>query len=165
MGVSRFGPPLDFASWYEQRYRPLHAALVAAVGDADVARDAADEAFARALQRWARVGAMESPEGWVWVVARNHARRSARRRARDRAPVRQAEAGPGADIGVDLWDAVERLPRRERELVALRYILGLREVDIAGLLGLAPGTVSRSLHDARQRLRHALTDADTEGNR
>ena len=158
---------IDFGAWYHDRYRPLHASLLAFFGDRELATEAADEAFARALQHWRRVGAMESPDGWVWVVARNVGRRLARRRARERAAVVGGTRGDGppADVGVELWDAVERLPARERELVALRYVLDLGEVDIARTLGLAPGTVARSLHDARGRLRVALSDPETEESR
>ncbi len=38
--------------------------------------------------------------------------------------------------------AVARLPRRQREVLALRYYLDLSEQEIAGILGVARGTVS-----------------------
>ena len=48
------------------------------------------------------------------------------------------------------------LPKRERELVALRYVGGLTEPEIAHALGIATGTVSRGLHDARAHLQLML---------
>jgi len=60
------------------------------------------------------------------------------------------------DTDPDLWEAVRGLPRRERELVALRYVGGLTEPEIAATLGLAAGTVARGLHDARARLHRTL---------
>ena len=46
----------------------------------------------------------------------------------------------------------------ERTAIALRYVSGLRESDIADVLGVAPGTVARTLHDARQRLAERLAE-------
>ena len=48
------------------------------------------------------------------------------------------------------------LPKRERELIALRYVAGLTEAQIASTLGIAPGTVARGLHDAAARLHTML---------
>ena len=49
-----------------------------------------------------------------------------------------------------------RAPGRERELIALRYVAGLTEKQIAATLGVAPGTVARGLHDARAHLHSML---------
>ncbi len=59
-------------------------------GERGRAEDAAQEAFARALRRWSRVGPMDRPATWVYVVAVNVLRRSFR--VDDRA----AESVPGS---------------------------------------------------------------------
>jgi RNA polymerase sigma factor (sigma-70 family) len=59
-------------------------------------------------------------------------------------------------MAIDVWDAVSRLPRRQREVIALRYLAALSEREVAQTLGIAPGTVARSLHDARRTLAQAL---------
>ncbi len=150
--------PVDdngFAEWYREQYRRVFASVLLVSGDHAAVADAVDEAFARALERWARVSAMDSPIGWTFTVARNQLRRSARRRARER------ELAPApavaAEVDVALWATVRSLPNRERELVALRYIAGLTESQIASTLGIAPGTVARGLHDARAHLHSMLT--------
>jgi RNA polymerase sigma factor (sigma-70 family) len=38
-------------------------------------------------------------------------------------------------------DALASLPRRRREVLVLRYYLGLSEAEIAAVLGISPGTV------------------------
>ena len=53
---------------------------------------------------------------------------------------------------------VRRLPRRQREIVVLRYLLDLREREIAEVLGIRRGTVSRSLAAAHETLRGWLSD-------
>jgi len=151
----------DFAAWYDANYRRLVATMHVVTGDRSAAIEAVDEACARAFERWSRVRRMQSPEGWTWIVARN-AFRTTRRSERERAAahhrslVQEHAAPPAMDI--EVWDAVQRLPRRQREVVALRYLAGLREREIAELLSIAPGTVASTLHDARGVLAATLRD-------
>ncbi len=70
----------DFEGWYEQEHPRVLAACCALGGNVGVAREATDEAFVRALERWSKVGEMAAPGGWVQVVALNQLWRSLRRR-------------------------------------------------------------------------------------
>ena len=142
-----------FEDWYREQYRRVFASVLLVSGDRAAVADAVDEAFARALERWSRVRAMGSPVGWTFVVARNQLRRAARRHARERA--RESGDVGTVDVDVALWTTVASLPKREREVVALRYVAGLTEREVAATLGIAPGTVARTLHDARAHL-HAM---------
>jgi RNA polymerase sigma-70 factor (ECF subfamily) len=142
-----------FAEWYQEQYRLVFASVLLVSGEHGATADAVDEAFARAWERWPRVRAMDAPAGWTFTVARNLLRRSARRRAREAALA--APVAPEPEIDIALWQTVRSLPNRERELIALRYVAGLTEPDIASTLGIAPGTVARGLHDARAHL-HAM---------
>jgi RNA polymerase sigma-70 factor, ECF subfamily len=154
----------EFDAWYRAHYRRIFASLLLVCGDRDACADAVDEAFARAYERWPRVRRMQSPEGWTWVVARNafrSTRRSDRRRAAASRLVVDTAERP-VQLSVEVWDAVQRLPGREREVIALRYLAGLRERDIAAALRIAPGTVARALHDARAHLADSLGEAEVE---
>ncbi len=73
---------------------------------------------------------------------------------RERELTASSEVAP--EIDVALWETIRSLPKRERELIALRYVARLTEPEIASTLGIAPGTVARGLHDARERLRSML---------
>ena len=66
---------LDFDEWCRAEWPRLVASLAMMCGDREQARELAAEAFARALARWPRVGAMESPGGWTYKVAVNLLRR------------------------------------------------------------------------------------------
>jgi RNA polymerase sigma-70 factor (ECF subfamily) len=144
----------DFEAWYEDHYRRVYASVLLVSGDRAATADVVDEAFARAWERWSRVRAMASPVGWTFTVARNELRRAGRRRARERELAPPSEVAP--EIDVALWQTMRSLPKRERELIALRYVARLTEPEIASTLGIAPGTVARGLHDARDRLRSML---------
>jgi RNA polymerase sigma factor (sigma-70 family) len=143
-----------FEEWYREQYRRVFASVLIVSGNRAATADAVDEAFARALERWPRVRTMASPVGWTFTVARNLLRRAARRSARERTI--DIGAGSAPEIDVALWEVVRSLPKRERELVALRYVAGLTEPEIAATLGIAKGTVSRGLHDARAHLHSML---------
>lgn len=164
----------DFASWYAATAPGVTRSVTAAVGDPLLGREATAEAYARAYERWGRVAAMESPEGWVHRVAVNLCRRSWRQRSLEsRALARvlpAALAGPGAggepgEHHDDVYRAVRALPDRMRTAVRLRYWDDLTERQVAERMGVAPGTVSALLSGARARLRGALDTTAREGGR
>ena len=107
--------------------------------------DAVDEAFARALERWPRVRTMDSPIGWTFTVARNLLRRAAR--SGRRVTFGRGHREPTPEIDMALWDTVRSLPKRERELIALRYVADLTEPEIATTLA-SPRDRRAWLHDA-----------------
>ena len=148
-----------FVDWYGAEHARLVSALALVTGDGDVAREATDEAFARALERWSRVGRMASPSGWAYRVALNDARRRLRRRSLERALPLHRVAPHSVEIQPtdhELWAAVSGLPQRQRTAVALRYVADLGERDIAGVMRISPGTVAATLNAARKRLATTL---------
>ncbi len=156
---------VDFASWYRREHPRLASTLVVVAGDVGTAAEAADEAFARAYERWDRVGVMASPGGWAYRTALNVLHRR-RRRARLEAVLLRRHGGGGkldsfavpADWSPEVWDALRSLPIRERTAVALRYVADLPTQAIAEAMGVAPGTVGSTLHAARRNLAAALGD-------
>ena len=67
-----------------------------------------------------------------------------------------------------LVQALLRLPRRQREAVALRYLVDLPEREVASVLGLSTGTVKTHLHRGLAALRTVLgpesLGGDTDGS-
>ena len=62
----------------------------------------------------------------------------------------------------ELWAIVGVLPRRQREVVVLRYIADFPEADIASALGISRSTVSSTLADAHRRLGSLLDEGEDE---
>lgn len=152
-----------FDTWYRAEHPRVLAALSVVARDPDLAQEVAAEAFARALQRWERVGAMDSPGGWTYRVALNLLRRRARRAALERRLL--PRLAPPSTItvpayAVEVWQVVTGLAPRMRTAVALRYLGGLTEAEVADVMGIAPGTVAATLHQARRQLAPLLA-ADT----
>ena len=147
--------PRSFEPWYRDEFPRVVRALFLIGRDRDLAIDAASEAFARALERWGQVGVMASPTGWTYTVGLNVLRRTLRRRHLEGRLIRR-HAQPhtlSLDSQVELWDALSRLPLRERTAVVLHYFLDLRQDEVARMMGVAPGTVAAALHSARAKLR------------
>ena len=146
--------PVDPAQFCEDVRGRLVAALVLYTGDRHVAEELAQEALARAWERWDTVGAMSSPEGWTFRTARNLAvsrwrRRGIERRARGRTvPVVVDPAE-----GIAIRDAVAGLPECQRATIVARFYLGLSVAETAEHLGCAEGTVKAATSQALDRLR------------
>lgn len=153
-----------FEAWYQRNHPLVLSSLTVIAGSIDVASEATDEAFARACERWERVGEMDSSGGWVYQTGLNVLRR---RRRRSHTELRLLGRAQGTRTqmpdgwSVEVLDAVRSLPRRERTAVALRYVADLSTAQIAEAMGIAPGTVASTLHAARQRLAIALGDTDS----
>ena len=127
------------------------------------------QALARAWERWDRVGAMASPEGWVFRTARNLAvsrwrRRAIERRARRSAADRVVE-DPADDVAIRA--AVASLPERQRATIVARFYLGLSVAETARELDCAEGTVKAATSQALDRLRASgfIDDTDIDGPR
>jgi RNA polymerase sigma factor (sigma-70 family) len=129
--------------------------------DSSLAEEATQEAFARALERWRRIGHEPWRGGYVTAMAVNLIRR-----ARRASETTRAMAVPGVDQTAPLdtaeasavWDAVAELPRRERQATVLFYRLGLPVEETASAMGCRPSTVRAHLSRARDRLRPLLRE-------
>jgi RNA polymerase sigma-70 factor (ECF subfamily) len=60
-------------------------------------------------------------------------------------------------VRLDLEAALARLPGGAREVFVLYDVEGYTHVEIAGLLGISPGTSKSQLHRARLLLRRHLS--------
>lgn len=161
--AARAGDP---EAWSElvRRFESLARAVgLGITGDWELARDAAQDAFALALER---IGQLRDPAafpGWFAAIARSAARRRHRAAgppspappdcALDEDP---ADAAIEAERGLELRRAIERLPEHERAVIALRHLAELPHAEVAELLGISETASRKRAHDARRRLARAL---------
>ncbi len=149
-----------------EEYRQVVATVELVCGSLPTAEDSVQEALARAWEREVRGEDIRSLGAWVTTVALNLARSQMRRwrserRARDRlVPLQQSlpDAPAASSEALAVREALRGLSRRQREVTALRYYLGLDVAEIAAQLGISDGTVKSLLFRARQSLAEALTD-------
>jgi RNA polymerase sigma-70 factor (sigma-E family) len=151
---------------FDREYGSLVRLAVLLVDDVAAAEDAAQEAFARLHRSWDRLGDVERAPAWLRSTVLNIARSGLRRRqayGRLR-PVPIADAASAESRALLSDDrraviaALQRLPRRQREVLVLRYYADCSEVEIADALGIAPGSVKSHAHRGLAALREALED-------
>lgn len=157
----------EFDAFYAATVRRVVLYLYASCGDRSEAQDVAQEAFARAWQHWSRVAGYDDPEAWVRTVAWRlmvNRWRGLRRwlAARTRmGPPDEVTGSPSPDR-VAVVDALHRLPKAQRQVVALHYLLDLPIRDIAASVGAPEGTVKARLSRARTALARLLDDQEQE---
>lgn len=153
--------PADFAEFYASAKDDCLRTVLAVTGDLHAAEELVAEAFARAWADRRKVRGHPAPRAWVVRTALN-ARVSWWRRLRREVPFDQtaprAATCVSASMRVDDYvvAALQRLPLRRRQVVALRYLLDLDTDDTARSLGIAPGTVRAHMARATAALREDL---------
>jgi RNA polymerase sigma-70 factor, ECF subfamily len=145
-----------FRDLYEREFERVLRAVFALAGDRALAEDATQEAFARALARWRRIGAHPAPAGWVTTTALNVARRQLRRKP-EPSSTRQDRA-QDEDERLSLHDAIRALSPRQQEAVVLHYLVDLPVAEVAAVMGVDEGTVKTHLSRARTAIAAALAD-------
>jgi RNA polymerase sigma-70 factor (ECF subfamily) len=145
----------DFDGEFDRLFGRAYVVARRLTGDESLAEDIAAEALARTYVHWRRVRSYEYRDAWVARVATNLAIKSTRRRGVASAP-NAADPNDVLVLRLALIEALERLPRRQREAVALRYLADLSVDEVARTLGVSAGTVKQSVHRALRTLRANL---------
>jgi RNA polymerase sigma factor (sigma-70 family) len=156
----------ELREFVHTQYPRLVGAVALLCGSRASAEDAVQEALARGWERSLRGERIESLPAWVTTVSMNLARSGLRRlrtERRHRAELRpEAEDATGqAETRVDLWRALGKLSRRQREATVLRYYLGLDVREIAEVMGTPEGTTKSLLSRARSMLAEELRVSET----
>jgi RNA polymerase sigma-70 factor, ECF subfamily len=148
-----------FDALFRREFGPITRTAYLIVGDWEVAREIAQDAFVQVLRRWKKVQEMESPGGWVRRVAIRDAVRTRRREARGRSfsrTVAPSVIGAREAVAVDVRQALLTLPRQQRAVIALYYLEDQPVAEIASLLGCSEGTVKTHLSRGRAALAKQL---------
>ena len=152
----------EFAEFYTHGYRRLVAELALMTGVLSDAEDIAQEAYARAWQRWSRLHRFDQPQAWVRRVAFNAAidrSRAHRRFLRLRPRLAHHESAPEATPDwIDLQAGLAALPPRQRAALILTAVAGLTTDEVAAELNVPAGTVRSWLHRARVTLGEAAEE-------
>ncbi len=167
MDLARRG---DVAAYEElvRRYEDVaYRTAFLVCGDADDARDAAQEGFVRAWRALPRFREGAEPRPWILRIVANAARNRRRGSSRHAAlGLRLAEdplsggAAPSPEGAVladerraGLLAAIGRLSPDDRLVIGLRWFVDLDEASIAAALDVPRGTVKSRLSRAMSRLR------------
>jgi RNA polymerase sigma-70 factor (ECF subfamily) len=131
------------------------AVAYSVVADHQLAEDAAQEAFAKALVGLRKLKKPGRFASWLAQICRNTAVDMVRARARA-VPVQDiedlGEIAPERDDLEAVREAIAELPRAERELITLRYYNRLSYEQISDVLGISPAAVNGRLTRTKQKL-------------
>lgn len=157
----------EFDEFYRASAQRVVHVVYASTGDLELAKDATQEAFARAWQRWDQVSTADEPLAWVRTVARRIAISAWRKDTnRTKAMERHGEpSGPGGpnEDRVAVVAALRTLGPELRETLALHYLADMSVDEISRQTGSPPGTIKARLHRGRAQLAKTLTTPDSEG--
>jgi RNA polymerase sigma-70 factor, ECF subfamily len=160
-----------FEDLYRRYARPVFGLALRRLGDRGRAEDAVQETFTSVWRSAATYRPERGPGApWIYAVARNAIVDRARARTELPADIPDepsADAGP-PDRAEQSWvawrvhRALEELPEREREVIALAYWSGLSQSEVAEFLDIPLGTVKTRTRAALGRLSEILEE-DLEG--
>jgi RNA polymerase sigma-70 factor (ECF subfamily) len=158
---------------FREDWLRIVAILMRITDDRDAAEDCAQDAFARAVERWPTDGVPDRPGAWLTTTARHRAidrrRREAlgHRKLREVADVwrRDEPYVPSVDVASDaiLDDRLRlllacchpALTSESQASLALYTLIGLGTSDIARVFLVSEVTMSKRLVRAKQRIRRA----------
>lgn len=154
-----------FEALYRSSRDDIFAYVTTLLGDRAAAEDVTALAFERAYRRRLTFDRRRGAErAWLFGIARNAALDELRRRKRlatlagDPEDAEAARTDDGAEIALRrtaVKAALAKLPAREREIVALKFHAGLRNGEIARVLGVSESAAGTLLYRTMEKLRKA----------
>lgn len=147
----------DFEDAYDSLLRSAYRVAYRLLGERTAAEDVAAESLARAYSRWTSVSG--HAQGWVVTVATNLALDVGRKRATAasrRFELIEEQRVDDVELRWDLQEALRALPRRQREVVALRFLDDFSEQATADALSMDVGTVKSHASRGLSRLRSTV---------
>lgn len=124
--------------------------------------DVFQETMISALRAYSSVRDPDAVKAWLFSIAARKAIDT--HRATARAPVARAEIDvPGhasAPSDLEVWDEVARLPEKQRQSVALRFLADLSHREIAEAMQISEAAARRNVFEGLKRLRsdHGTTE-------
>ena len=143
------------------------ATLVRFFGDIDLAEEAVQDAFVRALETWPSAGVPPSPAGWIITTARNRGidriRRESTREDRQTEATRLHEADDPEEVGAVADDQLRliftcchpALAPAAQVALTLRLVGGLQTPEIAKAFLVPEATMAQRLVRAKKKIKGA----------
>lgn len=150
-----------FEEFYVGSRQRLVTFLYAVGGDLSDAQDVAQEAYARAWQRWSTIHRYGDPEAWLRTVAyrllSNRWRKARNRVAAYRRHGTAEAVDAPSENTLALVTALRRLPPAQREAIVLHHLFDLPVTEVAQETGVPVNTVKTRLARGRQALAGLLS--------
>jgi RNA polymerase sigma-70 factor (ECF subfamily) len=153
---SAAGGDIDsFGELCRRYYAAMAAIAYVVLGDHQLAEDAAQESFARALVRIKSLNDRAKFVPWLAAICRNVAKDMVAAEAKqiNTKEISQADKVDNPDENDRLIRrAIETLPDSAKELVVLRYYDGLSYEQISSVLGISKASINGRLTRAKRKM-------------
>jgi RNA polymerase sigma-70 factor (ECF subfamily) len=149
----------SFGRLARRYYASMVAIAYAILADHQLAEDAAQEAFARALTNLSKLRKPDKFAPWLAQICRNVARDMVTAKARqiNMEDSCRVSDSSGRDDNVEaVRRSIEQLPLRSREVIVLRYYNGLSYEEISSVLGISKATINGRLTRAKRKMARYL---------
>jgi RNA polymerase sigma-70 factor (ECF subfamily) len=154
------------AAAFRDEWARVVATMIRVTGDWDLAEECAQEAFARAVDRWESDGVPDKPGAWLTTTARNIAVDRLRRAGVERAKLQEVAAVMDestvdrSTVDDDRLRLIftcchPALPLEARVALTLRTLCGLDTTEIARAFLVPVGTMAQRLVRAKHKIRNA----------
>ncbi len=161
--------PVEFTDLYHQYFPKVFAYVYGRVQDKEISLDIVSDVFEKAFIKMRSLRSPDSFGSWLFTIARNEVS-SHWRKAKPAARAAQIHSQPrGPEETVlhkerlaSLSQLVRQLPRREQEIIALKFDAELTNREIANVLSTSEVNVRVTVFRALRKLRERL---QTSGDR
>jgi len=140
-------------------YAAMVAVAYAVLSDHQLAEDAAQESFGRALVRLRALNDKSRFAAWLAAICRNVAKDMVAARVRQTSTEdlsQVAEKNSDEEEILAIRRAIEYLPEASRELIVLRYYDSLSYEQIGSILGISPAAINGRLARAKRKMTEYL---------
>ena len=164
-----FGGDIDSFGKLCQRYYSATAAIgYSVLGDHQLAEDAAQESFARALIRLKNLRNKTKFVPWLAAICRNVAKDMVATKVRQISTKDLSQAAVDDNVSENnrvIRRAIEQLPVSAKELIVLRYYNGLSYEQIGSVLGISKGSINGRITRAKRKMAKYLKHNGFSENR
>lgn len=163
----------DLEKLYHQHFDHVYRTAYLVTGNRQMAEDATQEAFLKAIVNIDKLRDLEKFRSWVSVIASNCAidllRKNKKLQFSDNTETYPDESHNSPqdiwekeETNQELQEAISRLNAEDRSLIVLRYFNELSIKEIASLNDTRPGTIKSRLFRAREKLKILMQPGDKE---
>lgn len=170
--MARFQASLDSDAFEQIVSSYISPALAVArqiLSDCALAEDAVQESFLRVIRKRAQYIPGSPFSCWFYTIVRNVCIDMLRKRAREEEAIEIIATGAGPSIPrtdlSEILKLLDCLASRERDVLALRIVHGLRFRDVAAALGISEEAAKKRAQRALKRLRAKVCDSESSSGK
>jgi RNA polymerase sigma factor (sigma-70 family) len=147
--------PPPFQTFLERHRDAVYRFLVFSVGP-DAADDCLQETFVAALRAYPRLEDGSNLRAWVLTIAHRKAIDAHRARSRRPVPVPDLPDRPAPQVKLPdpgLWEAVGKLPPKQRAAIVLRFVSDLPFREVGRILDSSEAAARQNVREGLAHLR------------